>query len=419
MGPRALGRRLAAAAGDDGSLLRLAGLAVPAAVWVLGVVPPPREGLSLAFLAPFTGLLVALVLVDQTTPPEGAAGGRKPLWLAAEIGLCFLVVRAHGTLVRPALIYLLPASRALLLLGPGRGFIVSLFVWIAYAANIALWGWPDRLGEAPNYFSFFLGPYVVAELLTLATIRQAAGRRQVQALYDRLSAAHEELQALHRQARELAVIQERNRLAREIHDSLAHYLTVINVQLEAAQKLGGGQAQFALQHVARARRLAMECLQEVRRSVQSLRATSLEELSLPMALQKLVDEFAEGTGLAIQLYVALPDSLRLPAELAQALYRAAQEGLTNVHRHARATRATVSLSLTDSRVELVVEDDGVGPPADGQPREDQTSGWGLLGMRERIDLLGRTLSFGPRPSAGSRLAVTLPLEDSVWQHQTT
>ena len=95
-------------------------------------------------------------------------------------------------------------------------------------------------------------------MLTLATIRQAADRRRLQALYDELSLAHDELQALHRQARQLAVeTEERNRLAREIHDSLAHYLTVVNLQLEAAEKLGERSGGQGLEQVRRARRLTI------------------------------------------------------------------------------------------------------------------------------------------------------------------
>ena len=106
-------------------------------------------------------------------------------------------------------------------------------------------------------------------------------------------------QALHREVRSAAVAEERNRLAREIHDSLAHYLTVANVQLEAAEKLGVERAQAALEHVRRARRLTLECLQDVRRSVAAMRAAKLEELALEPSLQRLVADFAESTGLRV------------------------------------------------------------------------------------------------------------------------
>jgi signal transduction histidine kinase len=397
---------------DDHRLLRRAGLALPAAVWVLGIFSPPREGLTPEYLASFSALLVGLAAIDQSAPRADAPLWRRLLWLGAEVLVCWLVVRVHGTLIRPALIYLLPASRSLLMFGERRGLVLSLSVWLAYGINVGSYAWPDRLVEYPNYLSFFLAPYVLAVVLTLAIIRQSAGRRRLQTLYDELRAAHEQLQSAQEQARELAVAHERNRLAREIHDSLAHYLTVINVELEAADKLsrlGPDQADRALEEVRRARRLTVECLQEVRRSVAALRAASSEELSLPTALKRLAAEFAEGTGIKVHLDVLFPEDELLAPETALALYRAAQEGLTNVQRHANAANVQLALSKNDGNLELAVQDDGQSP---GQPDADGQSGFGLLGLRERVELLGGRLQFGRGPEGGARLVVLLPAREA-------
>ena len=291
--------------------------------------------------------------------------------------------------------------------GGRRGLALSGLVWLAYGINVGLEAWPDRLVEYyPNYFSFFLAPYAVAVVLTLAVLRQAADRRRVQGLYDELRVAHQQLQALHRRDRETAVAEERNRLAREIHDSLAHYLTVINVQLEAAEKLGPAERERALEAVRRARRLAHECLQEVRRSVGALRATSLDELSLPRALDKLAREFAENTGIVVRLELLIGEDVRPAPETALALYRAVQEGLTNVHRHAGATSVRLTLVSSNGRVELAIQDDGSGPTENGHRDQE---GFGLLGLRERVELLGGQVRFGRVPSGGSRLTVALPI----------
>src|SRR6266851_3999935 len=141
---------------------------------------------------------------------------------------------------------LLPASRALLMFGTGLGLSISLSVWLVYGTNVALAVLPSRAAEFPNYFSFFLAPYVLAVVLTVALMRQSADRERLQDLYNELRGAHEELQMLSRQAEEAAVNRERNRLAREIHDSVAHYLTVVNLQLEAVEKLGAGQPEWAV-----------------------------------------------------------------------------------------------------------------------------------------------------------------------------
>jgi signal transduction histidine kinase len=385
-------------ASDDRHLLRLAGLAVPGVVFLLGVVPPPRGGLTSGYLLLYGGLLAALALVDWTAPDARAPLRRRVLWLGLELALALLVVRAQGTLVRPALVYLVPVSRALVLFEGRRGVAVSLASWAAYAVNVGLDVWPDRLNEYPNYFSFFLAVYVVGAVLTITTLRQAADRRRAEELY--------------RTARELAVTEERNRLAREIHDSVAHYLTVVNVQLEAAEKLSAEQPERALEQVRRARRLTLESLQEVRRSVAALRASTLEELSLPRALRRLAAEFGESTGIAVEVEVAIPDDARVAPEAALALYRAAQEGLTNVHRHAGASAIRLSLARGNGHLTLVVQDDGVGPPADETPEH---GGFGVLGLRERVELLGGQVSFGPaHPQGarrGARLAVMLPAAD--------
>jgi signal transduction histidine kinase len=378
-------------------------------VWVLGLVSPPADGRTLQYVATYSLLLVATALVDQTAPPETASPWRRFGWLLVEIVLCSLVVRTQGTLIRPALIYLLPVGRAILLLGERMGLLASLLVWVAYAVNILPGAWPDHLGDFPNYLSFFLAPYAVAVILSLAIVRQERARQRIQTLYDQLRVAHDELQALHHEVRSAAVAEERNRLAREIHDSLAHYLTVANVQLEAAEKLGVERAQAALEHVRRARRLTLECLQDVRRSVAAMRAATLEELALAPSLQRLVEEFAESTGLLVQLEVRAPEHASLRPELAQALYRAVQEGLTNVQRHAHATEVAVTLNSSSDSVVLEIHDNGVGKMVATNGDAGASSGYGLIGLRERVALLDGQLSFGPSPRGGSCLSISLPI----------
>jgi signal transduction histidine kinase len=397
---------------DDRRLVQRAGLVLPIAVWVLGLVSPPPTGLTVEYVATYTFLLAAIALVDQTTPPPSAPVWRRFGWLVVEIVLCGLVVRTQGTLIRPALIYLLPVGRAILLLGERRGLLASLLVWIAYIINIAPGAWPDRLGDFANYLSFFLAPYAVAVILSLAIVRQERARQRIQTLYDQLSVAHHELQDLQEEVRDAAVAQERNRLAREIHDSLAHYLTVANVQLEAAEKLGAERAETALEHVRRARRLTLECLHDVRRSVAALRAATLEELAIEPSLRRLVREFAESTGLSVHVNVELDEAVSLSPELAQALYRAVQEGLTNVHKHAQASGADVTLRGSRDLVTLEIHDNGVGTTVTANGHHPNSYGYGLVGLRERVALLDGELSFGPSPRGGSCLKLSLPLRQT-------
>ena len=145
---------------------------LPVAVWVLGLVSPPAKGLTPEYVATYTVLLAATALLDQKAPLPSAPAWRRFGWPVIEIVLCGLVVRTQGTLVRPALIYLLPVGRAIFLFGERAGVLASLLVWVAYAINIAPDAWPDHLADFPNYLSFFLAPYAVAVILSVAIVRQ-------------------------------------------------------------------------------------------------------------------------------------------------------------------------------------------------------------------------------------------------------
>ena len=385
---------------------------LPVAVWVLGLVSPPAKGLTPEYVATYTVLLAATALLDQKAPVPSAPAWRRFAWLVAEIVLCGLVVRNQGTLVRPALIYLLPVGRAIFLFGERPGVLASVLVWVAYAINIAPGAWPDHLGDFPNYLSFFLAPYAVAVILSVAIVRQETARQRIQALYDQLRVAHDQLQVLHEEVRSAAVAEERNRLAREVHDSLAHYLTVANVQLEAAEKLGAERAQTAFEHVRRARRLTLECLQDVRRSVAAMRAATLEELAIEPSIRQLVSEFAESTGQSVALDIDLAHELSPSPDVAHALYRAVQEGLTNVHKHARASQVDVKLRGSSESIVLEIRD-GVGAAVVTNGYHADSSGYGLVGLRERVALLDGQLSFGPSPLGGSCLKLSLPRQTHV------
>lgn len=190
------------------------------------------------------------------------------------------------------------------------------------------------------------------------------------------------------------------------------------MQLEAAEKLGAGRAQAALEHVRRARRLTLECLQDVRRSVAAMRAATLEELALEPSIRRLVGEFAESTGLTVRLSFELANTASLSPELAQAVYRAVQEGLTNVHKHAHATEVDLRLCVSNESLVLELADNGVGTTVAANGHHPDTSGYGLVGIRERVALLDGTLTFGPSLHGGSCLKLVLPMrQPSSTEHR--
>ena len=203
---------------------------------------------------------------------------------------------------------------------------------------------------------------------------------------------------------QLGAVEERNRLAREIHDTLVQGLTGIIMQLETADALlESAQADRGREAMLQALALTRANLEEARRSVLDLRAAPLEGRSLAKALAALVDEMKATSHVKIKFEST--GERPLPTRVEVALYRIAQEALTNVARHAQARRAVVRLLTTPAFVQLTIEDDGRG----FDPAQVPTDHHGLIGMQERARLLGGTLELHTQPDRGTRLHVTVPL----------
>jgi two-component system NarL family sensor kinase len=210
---------------------------------------------------------------------------------------------------------------------------------------------------------------------------------------------------------QLGAAEERNRLAREIHDTLAQGLAGIVLQLETADALLDAEsaAARAQQAVRQALALARSNLEEARRSVLDLRAAPLEGRRLDEALAALAGEHTAHGAPAVTLR-ASGAGRPLPARVEIGLYRIAQEALVNAARHAAARRVTLELAVGPERVRLAIEDDGRGfDPAQAANGSD-AQGYGLIGMSERARLLGGQLEIDSAPGAGTRLEVTVPLE---------
>ena len=290
---------------------------------------------------------------------------------------------------------LLPLSQALL--WGGCFYLLTLVnAWLAFGWS-GLSGWYGAIGA---YIFFGIFGYVLQQA-------DVNFRRNV-GLYEELQGTHEQLRRYAQQARQLAVVEERNRLAREMHDALGHQLTVTMMQLEGAQRLAQSDPERSVQLTASVRRQLKEAMNELRNLLNTLRTspeddgsnTSLPKKDTAASLEHLIDTFALATGLNITLQAsALPT---LPPAVAQAIYRTVQEGLTNVHRHASAERAWVTLEHSDDVLGVRVEDDGVGF---GSSEKDGS--FGLVGLQERAAALGGTLTLAARAGGGTILRFDL------------
>jgi len=268
---------------------------------------------------------------------------------------------------------------------------VTLTAWVSRASSVA-----EIVRDVAVWTATLAFVLVVSRMLLL----QHEARSEVEGLAHKLAEANDQLRAQAADIEELAKTKERNRIARDIHDGLGHYLTVVHVQLEAAQALLGRDPTGARRALLKAQELTREGLADVRRSVALLRGSVPAQRPLLAAIEKLTSECKAGGIEAALKLSGTPRPLPEPIEIT--LYRAAQEALTNVRRHARASRLDIELAFAaGGGIRLRVEDDGVGA--------DQVDpGFGLLGLRERAESVGGRMTVQSVRGRGFTLEMELP-----------
>jgi signal transduction histidine kinase len=320
------------------------------------------------------------------------AGTRRAAaaYFIVQLLLAAILIRLRGSAGELSLILLPLAGQSALVLPPFWMVAVCFLTYVNLVLPLMLRSrWVDAVAVALTY-----GTGIV---FVVVFTRLAASEREARA---ELEKANRRLREHAAQVEELATTKERNRLAREIHDSLGHYLTVVNVQISAAQAIFAQDQARALDHLSKAQMLTKEGLAEVRRSVATLRTATTDGRPLHEALSKLVEQWDDAGARATLEVTGAPRPLTPQAELT--LYRAAQEALTNVGKHAQASRVRLTLDYRDAAsVHLRVEDDGA-----GAVRLEQ--GFGLLGIRERAQLLGGEVRVSTKAGEGFCLEVELP-----------
>jgi signal transduction histidine kinase len=210
------------------------------------------------------------------------------------------------------------------------------------------------------------------------------------------------------QSRQAAILEERTRMARDIHDTLAQGFTGVIVQMEAAEEaLLEQDSGHAVGHVRRARELARDSLGEARRSVHALRPQALEKAAFADALQAMVNNTAAGTALQTEFQI-----IGNPRELAPAveenLLHIGQEALTNTLKHAHATRFNAQISFDSDAVYMELRDNGDGFNVDGT----NGGGFGLIGMKERAAQIGATVKVTSEPGKGTKITAVSPYQSA-------
>lgn len=358
------------------------------------------------------GLLVGFGLLQSRLPAYGSGcelaesghfslGNRRRanLIVAAQTGLAVALIEITG--VRFPLVFLFfILSVTAMLYNPLRWGLL----WLAGYTLLTGWFFFEQGGLVGGLqaMATYAGGYLFFGIITNALSQARLAQRQNALLLRELQAKNRQLEAYAAQVETLAAVEERNRLAREMHDTIGHRLTAAAVQLEGAERLATRDPEQAAALIGAGRQQVRDALQDLRRTVGRLREPVEVELPLPQALRRLASSFGEATGLVVHL--ELPDTVceMTPAQRL-ALYRAAQEGLTNIQRHAKAQQAWLRLECLPDRLALHVSDDGCGlaDPASG-------GGFGLRGLRERAARLGGTVTLANRPGGGATLTIQLP-----------
>lgn len=359
----------------------------------LNSAPDVRRALeqTLALVAGMLGLRTGWVwLVDPDTGHFYSAGVQNlPPYLQEPVRMtgrpCWCLQQFQAGKLAPKNIDILECSR----LQPAvRANAREMTAGLQYHASIPLYFRDTPLGimnlTSPNWRRLSRD-----ELRLLSTIAYQLG-----IAIERARLADESTQ--------LARAEERTRIARELHDTLAQGLTAITLHLEGALNLFQTDPTRARERVERALAMSRQSLEDARRSVLSLRASPLEK-PLPEALQALARGFTSDTGVRVR--VQTTDAVVLPAAQEADLYRIAQEALNNVRRHAHAREVEIALSRTARNVRLSIRDDGAGFDATSVPEGRH----GIVGMKERAKLLHGRFRIRSVPGSGSTITVTAPV----------
>jgi signal transduction histidine kinase len=305
------------------------------------------------------------------------------------------------------LIFMVCAQAAVILGVWPMGLVFSILNIIAWMVLLKAMGLTNS-----DIFSVGLSLSVgMLFVLLVATllVRYSEQTQRAERLLRELQAANDQLQAARQKEKDLAIAEERVRLAREIHDGLGHHLTVLSIQLQAASKLVGLNPQGAADAIQLCRGEAQAALEEVRYSVGMMRQAPAESQPLPVALVNLVREFEQGTGLHTS-FEQVGEAIELSTFVRQTLYRTVQESLTNAQKHGKDVQHIwVRLEYAPEATHLTVQNDGQAKEASSA----EPPGFGLAGLTERVSQLGGVIKSGPDPSGGFKVEVNIPLQEVV------
>ncbi|MEX1019513.1 MAG: sensor histidine kinase [Litorilinea sp.] len=322
------------------------------------------------------------------------------IYLSGAIGLWFALVSRY------------PDFNLVLASLPPQIFSYVRLRW-AIPLGIVLAGLAIYL-QAPNFDSLipgfgnaWLGGFLIVSAASIlfgvylnGIMTQSADRRE---LIEQLEATRAELAAAERRE---GILQERERLAREIHDTLAQGFISIITHLEASEQNLADNVAQSRHHLLQAKEMARRGVSQARRVVQDLRPEVLENSPLPEAIGRVVEDWMQQSGIQAQTTITGTHS-HLHPEAETTVIRAVQEALANVQKHAQASSAQVTLSYMDDVLMLDIQDNGIGLENASPPGKD--GGYGLIAMRQRVTQVGGSLTVESEPGEGTTVVIQLPI----------
>ena len=376
--------------------------AAMAFVYFWSIQDSPRLQNAPALLVAFTVLMIIYTALFWLSPLWAMRQPHASIFLIIQAALAFtlaLLVQ-NATLVFGLFAALLGVTVGMLgrtrrmLVAAALEIALSTIAFVLVAGSVALGPWALSIGPGVVFIIVYVVMYV----------REVETRSQAQTLLQELEAANRQLTEYAAQVEDLTLANERQRMARELHDTLAQGLAGLVLQLEAIDShLSRGNTVKAQSITQQAMERARSTLADARRAIDDLRSEAAFESDLETAVREEADRFTAASGIPCELSIALPSAL--PDDVRECAQRVVSEGLTNIARHARAKHVILMLRPVDHLLDIEVRDDGVG----FDPVQVSAGHYGLIGLRERTRLLDGTLNVESAPGQGTTLKVQLPL----------
>ena len=400
-------------------------------IFIVAIVPaPPRiASWQIPLLA---GILFTLLLIDRLE--FWRYGEQVPLRAAVLLFILRIVliqctIPLEGFNFTPFLYLILPYL-AVMYFGNRVGYAMAALVVVVYLA-VVWWHQHDWYLNTISIFLAIIYSFGVVFVVLMARVvrleragraREQASRVRAEELLAEVERAHRQLQAYAERVAELAATEERNRIAREIHDGLGHALIAITLQLEKALVYQDKQPGVVVQAISDAKRVAKDALQDVRHSVRVLR-TEREPFACTQGITLLVEQLRENA-LTVDFEVDGSEE-RFSNDTLMTLYRVAQEGFTNIQKHAQAIAVRVRLHFDEDEAHLSISDNGRGFDAEYRQQQPERldGGYGLRGIRERLALVGGSFQVVSQEGHGTQLLATVtrtgipaPVHQVVLEH---